>query len=377
MIRKSGIILLFVFSIAHVLISYSQSPKAKKVQRIIDRAVAEKLPGIAIYIKGPNYGEWIGVAGYADLESKISLQKNHIFALGSIGKMYNAVTALKLVEDGSLKLDDKISSYLPTEIKSDLPHGELITIRHLLGNTSGIYNYETDPKLNQQYISGQLSLDTLNHLNVLKHYVFGKPSLNMPGEAYHYSSTNFMLLAMIMDNVTEHGHTDYLRKNILVKNGFNNTYYRQTPPDHLLNHYGDLNQDGQVENLTKQTIETTNWFIGDDGIYAPISEASHFLESLMKGKIVSHESLKEMTTWNDPKKPDYGLGLMADKSFPYQFLIGHSGRGIGMTTDLFYFPKQDMTVAIFCNMGIRGAAPEFKKAYLKMRTKIVKRLFLF
>jgi D-alanyl-D-alanine carboxypeptidase len=68
---------------------------------------------------------------------------------------------------------------------------------------------------------------------------------------------------------------------------------------------------------------------------------------------------------------------MADKSFPYKFLIGHSGRGIGMTTDLFYFPHQDMTVAIFCNMGIRGSAPEFKKAYLKMRSKIVKRLFLY
>jgi D-alanyl-D-alanine carboxypeptidase len=84
-----------------------------------------------------------------------------------------------------------------------------------------------------------------------------------------------------------------------------------------------------------------------------------------------------MTIWNDVSKPDYGLGLMADKSFPYKFLIGHSGRGIGMTTDLFYFPEQDMTVAIFCNMGIRAALPEFKKAYLKMRKKIVKKLFLF
>ncbi len=377
MIRKSKIILLFIFSLAHILISYSQSPKAKKVQKIINRAAAEKLPGIAIYINDSNYGEWIGVAGFADIENNTPLKKNYIFSLGSIGKMYNAVAALKLVEEGSLKLDDKISLYLPKEIITSLPHGELITVRHLLGNTSGLYNYETDPVLNQQYISGQLSLDTLSHLNVLKRYVFGKPSLGLPGEAYHYSSTNFMLLAMIMDSVTEHGHTDYLRKNVLAKNEFNNTYYRQTPPDHLINHYGDLNQDGEIENLTKRTIETTNWFIGDDGVYAPIQEASHFLESLMKGKIVSKESLKEMTTWNDPKKPDYGLGLMADKSFPYKFLIGHSGRGIGTTTDLFYFPKQDITVAIFCNMGIRGAAPEFKKAYLKMRTKIVKRLFLF
>jgi D-alanyl-D-alanine carboxypeptidase len=185
-----------------------------------------------------------------------------------------------------------------------------------------------------------------------------------------------MLLAMIMDEVTPDGHTDYVRKNVLAKNGFIRTSYRQNPGKNLTRHYGNVNQDNRIENLTRQTIETTNWFIGDDGIYAPIDEAGHFLESLMKGKIVSEQSLKEMTTWNDSKKPDYGLGLMADKSFPYKFLIGHSGRGIGMTTDLFYFPHQDMTVAIFCNMGVRGSAPEFKKAYLKMRSKIVKRLFL-
>jgi D-alanyl-D-alanine carboxypeptidase len=370
------LILSFVYALLVFKNSQAQPRKTEKIQKIINRATSDLLPGISVYIKNSKNGEWIGVAGFADVEHKTPLQKNHVFAIGSIGKMYHAVAVLKLTEEGRLKLDDKISSNLPDEIIANLPNGELITVRHLLGNTSGLTNYEADPVLNELYISGKLSLDTLTHLNALRRYVFGKPAQGMPGEAYHYSSTNFMLLAMIMNNLIEQGHTDYLQKDVLVKNGFANTFYRQTPSQHLVNHYGDLNQDGQIENLTKQTIETTNWFMGDDGIYAPIDEAAHFLESLMKEKILSKESLKEMIIWNDPKKPDYGLGLMADKSFPYKFLMGHSGRGIGMTTDLFYFPEQDMTVAIFCNMGIRGAAPEFKKAYLKMRSKIVKRLFL-
>jgi D-alanyl-D-alanine carboxypeptidase len=375
MIKKRIFLLLIPLSISWSV--YSQPAKLTKVQKIIKKAVSEKLPGIAVYINDSKYGEWIGTEGYADAENKIELTKDHIFALGSIGKTYNAVATLLLVEDGMLKIDDKISSYLSSEIIDNLPQGEYITIRHLLGNTSGLYNYDTDPALNELYLSGKLSLDTLTHLNVLRRYVFGKPATNTPGAAYHYSSTNFMLLAMIMDQVTPNGHTDYVRKNVLAKNGFIRTSYRQILSENLTNHYGDLNQDNRIENLTRQTIETTNWFMGDDGIFAPIDEASRFLESLMKGNILSEQSLKEMTTWNNSKKPDYGLGLMADKSFPYKFLIGHSGRGIGMTTDLFYFPHQDMTVAIFCNMGIRGSAPEFKKAYLKMRSKIVKRLFLY
>lgn len=354
---------------------YSQTKKYKQVQTLIDNATIKTLPGIAVYINDLKAGEWIGVAGFAELEKKIPLRPDHIFALGSIGKMYTAVAVLKLAEEGQLALDDRIGLYLPQEIISNLANGQLITIRHLLSNTSGLYNYESDPHLNELYLSGKLKLDTVTHFTMLSRYVFGKPALSKPGEAYHYSSTNFMLLAMIMDTLIPQGHTNYLQQ-LVSSHELTQTYYRQTPPDKLANHYGDMDQDGQKENLTKQTIETTNWFMGDDGIYAPIGEASHFLELLMKGEILTKESLSQMTTWNDPKKPDYGLGLMADKSFPYKFLMGHSGRGIGMTTDLFYFPKQEMTVAIFCNMGIRASDPKFKKAYLKMRSKLVKRLFL-
>jgi D-alanyl-D-alanine carboxypeptidase len=372
---KSSFILLLVTSVFWPS-APCQSKKEKKIQKIINRFANESLPGIAVYIKTPKTGEWTGVAGFADVENKIPLQKENIFSLGSIGKLYNAVAVLKLAEEGRLGLDDQIRLYLPEEIINNLPNGTLITIRQLLGHTSGIINYEEDTLLNEQYLSGKLKLDTLSHLDALRRYVFGKPALCNPGAAYHYSSTNFMLLAMIMDKLTPGGHTDYLRKNILLHYGFANTYYRQTPPANLVNHYGDLNKDGQIENLTAQTTETTNWFMGDDGIYAPIGEAGHFLESLMKGQVLSKASLKEMTTWNNLKHPDYGLGLMADKGFPYKFLEGHSGRGIGTTTDLYYFPKQDMTVAIFCNMGLRASAPGFKKAYLKMRSKIIKRLFL-
>jgi len=359
-----------------IVTAFSQPKKFNKIQRIIDEATRAGIPGVVICIKTPGDGEWRATSGFADVERSATMDENYVFATGSVGKMYNAVAAMKLVELGKFQLDDKVSLYLPVEIVSNIPHGEDITIRHLLGNTSGIYNYEFDPVLNELYLSGRLKLDTLSHLNVLRRYVFGKEATNFPGLEYHYSSTNFMLLAMIMDRVCPEGHTLFLRKNVIEANGFTNTYYRNTP-ERLVSHYGDINKDGILENLNMQTVETTNWFIGDDGIYATISDAGHFLESLMKGKIVATSSLDQMTKWNDKKKPDYGLGLMADKGFPYKFLIGHSGRGIGTTTDLFYFPNQNMTVAIFCNVGIRNSAEKFRKSYLKMRSRIVKQLFLF
>lgn len=355
--------------------SIGQTRMYDKVQQIINKATEGNLSGVAVYIKKHNKNEWIGVAGYQNKEHQVKLVKENIFATASIGKIYNAVAVMKLAEMGKLKLDDKINKYLSDEVVTKLSFGGLITIRHLLSNQSGLYNYEDDPNLNELYLSGKISLDTLSHLSVLKKFVFTHPTNVIPGTKYEYSSTNFMLLAMIMDAVTLHGHTDFIRNEILKKNGFENTFYREIPFSKLVSFYGEINNH-QIENLTQKTIETTKWFMGDDGIFAPINEAAFFLTSLMNGQILSAESLIEMTTWNDMKNPDYGLGLMADKSFPYKYLIGHSGRGIGVTTDLYYFPKQKMTVGIFCNTGIRNTS-KLKQEYLRMRSKIIQRIFLF
>jgi D-alanyl-D-alanine carboxypeptidase len=367
-----GQIAALLFALLITISSVAQPGKYKKIQCYLNRATTDNLAGVVIYIRSPRYGEWTAASGYSNLESKQPINKDDVFSMGSVGKMYNAVAAMKLTEEGKFKLDDRISEYLSPEIVNGLPNGNAITIRHLMGHTSGLINYDTDPELNRLYLGGLLKLDTLSHVNALKRYVFGKKALCIPGAEYHYSSTNYLLLAMIMDRVVAEGHTQYLRK-LIGHQG----YYRETPTAKNVHYYGDLNQDNILEDLTNQTFETTNWFMGDDGVYAPVEEAAHFLQDLMKGKILSDESLKAMMTWDNEKKPDYGLGLMADKSFPYGFLLGHSGRGIGTTADLYYFPKQEMTVAIFCNTGLRASAPGFKKSYLKMRARIVKKLFLF
>ena len=367
------LLLVFINSVS----SQTSHRKFEKIQKYMDNATANNLTGVVIHIKSSKYGEWIGTSGFSDLENKVSIKKEDIFSLASIGKTYNAVAVLKLVEEEKIGLDDKISKYLPNEIIEGFPNAEEVTVRQLLGHTSGFQNYNRHPELNKLYLTGKLKLDTLSHLNALRRYAYGVYPDTKPVGTYSYSSTNYLLLTMIMDSILKEGHEEYLRKNILLKYGFKNSYYKQTPPNNLVNHYGDINKDNIIENLSEETIETTNWYSGDDGIYAPIGEASEFLEKLMKGEILNEKTLKEMTTWNDEKNPDYGLGLMADKAFPYKFLIGHSGRGIGITTDLYYFPKQDMIISIFCNTGLRSGSEEMGNTYYKMRNKIIKKLFLF
>jgi len=333
--------------------------------------------GVSILIESPKYGKWIGTSGYSNLENKIALEKSDIFGLASIGKMYVAVAALKLVEEGKLGLDDKIETYLPQEIINGFPTAKNVTIRHLLGHTSGLYNYNKNKELNELYLSGNLKLDTLSHMDALRRYAYGITKHTKPIGQYKYSSTNYLLLSMIMDSVVPEGHETYIRKQLIEKYDLKDTYYKQTPPKRLVEHYGDIDQNEITENLSKETIETTNWYSGDDGIYSTIDQASKFLKLLMNGKILNKKIMTEMMTWNDEKDPNFGLGLEVDKSFPYKLSIGHSGRGIGITTNLYYFPKRDMIVAVFCNSGLRSASKTYRKTYYKMQKRIIKKLFLF
>lgn len=116
-----------------------------------------------------------------------------------------------------------------------------------------------------------------------------------PGEKYSYSSTNYLLLAMIMDKVLGRSHQTYYVDRILKYLNLENTFYRQKPDSMFSQHYGGLSDPSMLENITLQMIETTNWFMGDDGVYSTAREAGIFMEALNKGKIVNEQS------WNIEK----------------------------------------------------------------------------
>ncbi len=351
------------------------STKYKKIQKYIDQST-EVLAGISFYINHPKYDEWSTASGLQNVGSNIKLQTDNIISLASIGKMYVAVACMKLYEEGRLSLDDYITKYLTADLIEIIPNAEDVQIKHLLGHTTGFYNYETDPVLNEAYLSGNLKLDTLTHINALNRYFKGKPVKFSVGDRYNYSSTNYLLLALIMDTITG-DHTFYIREHLIEKYGLKNTFYRENPTRNNVKYYADLDNDELSEDVSEMVFETTNWFKGDDGIYSTAEDCGKFLTRLMKGEILQPQTLELMQTWNDQKSPDYGYGLMADKSFPYKMLIGHSGSGIGVRADAYYFPAQDITIVIVSTSGLRGSSKKYRKAYYKMRTKIVKKLFLF
>ena len=126
----------------------------------------------------------------------------------SMTKTITAVAVLQLVEQGKLQLDDSADKYLGNN-----PYGKVITIRHLLAQTSGIGN--PIPLKWAHLVEHHEAFDEDAALNkVLKEF----PTLSFaPGTKYGYSNIAYWLLGKIIERVSGQPYSVYIAKHILFQ----------------------------------------------------------------------------------------------------------------------------------------------------------------
>jgi len=196
-------------------ISYAQS-KVDKLDKLISAyteygkfngsvLIAEK--GNVIYKKG---------FGMADMEWNIPNQPDTKHRLGSITKQFTAMLIMQLVEQGKLKLDVPISTYLPDYPKKN---GDVITIHHLLTHSSGIPNMTSFPGFLKNVSRNAYSPMQLVNISADSTLQF------KPGERFAYSNSGYLLLGYIMEKVTGRSYEQLLQENIFTPLKMNNTGY--------------------------------------------------------------------------------------------------------------------------------------------------------
>src|ERR687885_600068 len=332
------------------------NPKAAAYQAILDRYVKKGFPGLILYVKTPRDGTWTGAAGKASLETSEPMRPCHLMYSHSMAKTYTAVSIMKLVEDGKLRLDAPIKDYLPSDICNHIANANQANIRQLLNHTSGIRSYTDEPTF--VFNTFNTGVEGNTYQKYLE-YVYDKPALFPPNRDYTYSNTNYLLLALIIDRVTGASHADFFTDRIFKPLGLANTYYKNEPgyptPAGYTNTYFDQFGDGKLTNITDMQTRLVASSIGDDGILASASDYARFMEAIFKGNLVSRASLEVMTTWVKMKNPIsdewyYGLGLLYMKS-PYG-AIGHPGDSVGASSWMCYLPQSDVTIVMGTNRGM-------------------------
>lgn len=319
--------------------------------------VAAGVPGFVIGVESSK-GSYYGAAGLAQIENRVPMGICHLQYLQSISKLYLAVSILQFHETGALDLDLPISNYLPSELAAWVEGSERMTVRMLLNHTSGIPEYNYLPN----YIS--VLLQSPEHEFIPEDYIElikGKELDFEPGSKYSYRNSGYVLLALMMDFLTG-DHAQYMQEHIFDQLGLENTFYRNdsnylTYPN-LVNGYWDRFSNRIIENSSRLQIANVSRLVGDDGIVTTPRDAIIFLQALMKGRLISEESLSEMKNWvsDSNGNPAYGLGLDYSE-FAGEKAFGHSGGGLGAGSQLYYFPEKDLYFFMAINLATVTDSP--------------------
>jgi D-alanyl-D-alanine carboxypeptidase len=331
--------------------------KGAGVTQALQSLVDNGVPGTALAVYTEE-GWWSTSVGLASIEEKTPMQTCHLQYLQSISKSYMAVAVLKLFEEGKIDLDAPMTKYLPAKYSKYVVDGDKVTVRMLLSHTSGVPEYNFAPA----YVS--LLFQEPDHYFTPEDYlkfIEGKHLDFPPGSKYAYRNTNYLILALITDQITG-DHAKFISDTIFKPLGLTNTFYRHEAGyieyPTIVNSYWDRYSDGRIENVSRMQRTNVSTLIGDDGIVTTPVEAIKFLKGLVEGKLLSESTLMQMKTWvRDTKGNErYGLGL-AHTNINGIEGYGHSGGGIGAGCELYYFPSKKTYMFIGINLGTVTDSP--------------------
>ncbi len=154
--------------------------------------------------------------GLANMEWNIPVEPDTKFRLGSITKQFTSMLILQLVQEGKIKLEGKLTDYLPDYRKDT---GDRITIHHLLNHTSGIPSYTGLPNFFKES-----SRDPYSVSDFIKKFASGDLDFE-PGTKWNYNNSGYFVLGAIIERVTGKPYEQVLKERILDPLGMKNTGY--------------------------------------------------------------------------------------------------------------------------------------------------------
>ncbi len=206
------------------------TPLPDTVQEQVNDAIEYGFDGMIVYVDQTDREPALYTAGWNNREQKIPADPQALFKIASISKLYIAAATAKMVNDGLLSLDKTLAGYLP-EFAGRIEHADKITLRMLVQHRSGIPNYSDHPDYPWT--------NPFKENSETYRLVFDRPADFEPDKKYSYSNTNYLLIGEIMDKTLGYSHHQYIRQEILIPLGLNNTYslLREVDLDDVMSGY--------------------------------------------------------------------------------------------------------------------------------------------
>jgi D-alanyl-D-alanine carboxypeptidase len=300
-------------------------PGADEATRLAEEVVEAGAPGVLVQVQDRGKVRTI-VLGVAHDAPRRLVHEGDRFRIGSVTKTFVAAVVLQLAAEGRIDLEDTVDEWLPGLV----PGGERITVRQLLAHMSGLFDYVEDERVSaadEQDPRHAWSPRELVELAV------AHPSQFRPGERYSYSSTNYLLLQLIVERASRTSLERQLERRIVQPLGLGGTSFETgvVPGAHIHGHRPPSHQ-GVVTGPPRDTSgEAASWTWGAAAIVSTAEDLRRFFQALLRGRLLAPAKLRDMKTLVPAGSLRYGLGLAAFPT-PCGDAWGHTGNAQGTIT---------------------------------------------
>lgn len=295
-------------------------------------------PGLAVAVMQDGKALWTRGYGYADLETKRTVDpETDMFRIGSVSKTITAAALARLYEKHRIDLDAPVSRYditLPADKDS-------LTLRQIGGHLAGIRHYLGLEFFSQtHYDHVEEALDVFIHDSLLF----------VPGTEFGYSTYGWTLISDIMEKATGKSFLQLIHDEVIR-------------PLHLTDLKADLIDSTRIPRVgfydyrnemheRSPSVDNSNKWAGG-GFLCTADDLARFGSALVTSGYLKPATLTEFTVsqkTSDGKLTQYGIGIRCGKDDHDRSWFGHSGGSIGGTSMLLMYPDQDLVVVTLINL---------------------------
>ncbi|MFF2661923.1 serine hydrolase domain-containing protein [Kitasatospora sp. NPDC058032] len=274
---------------------------------------------------------WRGAAGTGDLTTGEPAAARDRFRIGSATKTFVATVVLQLVAEHRIGLDDPVEKHLPGVVHN----GAAISLRQLLNHTGGIFNYTSDPAFayeDEASFRTWLSTDRWKSWTQAELVAVAEshPAYFPPGQDWHYSNTDYILLGMLIERTTGRSWQQEVDRRIIRPLGLRETTMPENDPTVPGRHtHGYASLPGGPVDITLFNPSIA----GPSGAgISTTADLATFMAALLGGRLLGSAELAEMKrTTGLGLGADYGLGLERTPT-PCGDFWGHRGDSIGYSS---------------------------------------------
>lgn len=337
--------------------------KRKLAKQLQARQAAQEFSGVILVRQGD---ETLIARAYGDAHRGWQI-KNRLttrFRIASVGKIFTAAAVMQLLDDGQLTLETRAWDVLDLA-GTKIP--ETVTVRHLLTMTSGIAdwideNAEDFDALWAAFCREHplyLFRQDADYLPVFAHL----DPVNPVGEKHRYNGAGFMLLGMMIARLTGQSYFDAMRERIFQRAGMTQTDFLaldDVAADVAEGYVPLYDESDQITGWKKNIYAATAGPAADGGVTSTAEDMIRFSRALRAGRLCSMPRAKEMLSpqvlENDGNYAGYrwmyGYGCFVTLDQHGEVIRwGHTGEEDGVSCRLYYYPQQDVDVAILGNQS--------------------------